>query len=63
VQSFVKPEVKRLFERPGRRWEGNIKIDFKEMEWKGLEWIRVVHNRDKPQDRERETWLNDTLSC
>ena len=33
-----KPEGKRLLGRPGRRWDGNIKVDLQEMEcWYGLD--------------------------
>jgi hypothetical protein len=39
-----KPEGKRPFERPRRRWEDNIKIDPREMEeggaWTVLIWLR-----------------------
>jgi hypothetical protein len=32
-----KPEGKRQLERPTRRWEYNIKIEFEEVEWKGMD--------------------------
>ena len=28
-----KPEGRRALERPRRRWEDNIKMDFREVEW------------------------------
>jgi hypothetical protein len=31
-----KPERKRPLGRPGRRWEDNIKMDFKEIGWEEL---------------------------
>ena len=39
-----KPEEKRLFGRPRRRWEGNIKMDLQEKDvavWTGLIWLRI----------------------
>jgi hypothetical protein len=38
--SVVKREGQRLFGRTRHRWEGNIKIDFKEIEWE-LIWLRL----------------------
>jgi hypothetical protein len=32
-----KPEGKRPLERPGCRWEKNIKMDFRETGWDGME--------------------------
>jgi hypothetical protein len=29
-----KPQRGRLFGKPGRRWEGIVKTDFKEIRWK-----------------------------
>jgi len=34
-----------VFERPGIRWEDNIKTDFKESELVGMNWIRVAQSR------------------
>jgi hypothetical protein len=34
-----KPEGKRPIGRPRRRWEGNIKIDLREIEWGVMDWI------------------------
>jgi hypothetical protein len=28
-------------ERPRNRWESNIKMGLKEMEWEGVEWINL----------------------
>jgi hypothetical protein len=39
-----KPEGKRLFERPRRRWEDGIKIDFRDIGWgvwSGSTWLRI----------------------
>ena len=33
--------------RPRRRWEDNIKMDFKEIAWEGMDWIDLVVGRDK----------------
>jgi len=32
-----KPERKRALGRPGRRWEDNIKMDFKATQWDGVD--------------------------
>jgi hypothetical protein len=34
-----RPEGKRPLRRPKRRWEDNIKIDFKDIVWGGMDWI------------------------
>jgi hypothetical protein len=31
--------------RPRRRWEDNIKMDLKEIEIDGANWIRLAHDR------------------
>ena len=39
-----KPEGKRPLERPKRKWEDNIKMDFQEVgcgTWTGLIWLRI----------------------
>jgi hypothetical protein len=42
-----KPEGKRLLERPRRRWEDGIKMAFREIGWRGVEWIHVAQDRDR----------------
>ena len=42
-----KPEGKRPFTRPGRRWECDIKIDLKVIGWEGVYWIDVAQYTDK----------------
>jgi hypothetical protein len=42
-----KPEGRRPLGRPRRRLEDNIKMDFREVGWRGMDWI------DLPQDRDR----------
>jgi hypothetical protein len=37
-----RPEVKRSLGRPRRRWEDNIKMDFREIETYGVNWIQLV---------------------
>jgi len=41
-----KPEEKRPFGRPGGRWEDNIRMDLREIRWKGVDWIHVAQDRD-----------------
>jgi hypothetical protein len=40
-----KPEEKRPLGRPRRRWEGNIKIDLREIGWDGMGRIDLVQDR------------------
>jgi hypothetical protein len=37
-----KPQGKRPLRRPRRRWEGNIKRDFQEVGYVGMDWIDLV---------------------
>jgi hypothetical protein len=39
-----KPEGKRLLGR--RRWEDNIKLDLQEVEYGGMDWIKLAQDRD-----------------
>jgi hypothetical protein len=36
-----KPEGKGPLGRPRRRWEGNIRMDLREIGWSGLIWLRI----------------------
>jgi hypothetical protein len=40
-----KPEEKRLLGRPRHRWDDNFKLDFKETEYKSMEWIQLALGR------------------
>jgi hypothetical protein len=40
-----KPESKRPLGRPRRRWEDNIKMDFREIYIDGENWIRLAQDR------------------
>jgi hypothetical protein len=40
-----KPEGKRPLGRPRRRWEVNIKMDFREIGWGGMDWIDMAQDR------------------
>jgi hypothetical protein len=42
-----KPEKKRPLERPRRRWVDNIKMDLRETEWDGIDWIELAQDRDQ----------------
>jgi hypothetical protein len=42
-----KPEEKRPFRRPRRRWEDGIKIYFREIGCGGVEWIHLAQDRDR----------------
>jgi hypothetical protein len=42
-----RPEGKRPLGRPRRRWEDGIRMDLREIGWGGVDWIRLVQNRDR----------------
>jgi hypothetical protein len=42
-----KPEGKRPFGRPRRRWEDNIKLNLQEMGCGGMDWNELVQDRDR----------------
>ena len=42
-----KPEGKRPLGRPRRRWEDNIKMDFREVGGGGGDWIELAQDRDR----------------
>jgi hypothetical protein len=40
-------EGKRLLGRPRRRWVDNIKMDFRETDWDGMNCIDLARDRDQ----------------
>jgi hypothetical protein len=40
-----KPQGKRPLIRPRPRWVNNIKIDLREIEWDGMDWMNLVQDR------------------
>jgi len=40
-----KPEGKRQFGRPRRKWEDNIKIDLQDVGCESMDWIDLAQNR------------------
>jgi hypothetical protein len=40
-------EGKRPLGRPRRRWVNNIKMDLREIEWYGMEWIDLAQDMDQ----------------
>jgi hypothetical protein len=42
-----KPEGKRPLGKQRRRWVDNNKIDLREKEWDGMDWIDLAQNRDQ----------------
>jgi hypothetical protein len=38
---------KRALGRPRHRWVGNIKMDFREIGWGGMDWINLAQDRDQ----------------
>jgi hypothetical protein len=43
----AKPVEKRALGRPGRKWEENIKIDLRVIEWGGMDWINLAEDKDQ----------------
>jgi hypothetical protein len=41
------PEGKRPLRRPRHTWENNIRMYFREMGWKGVDWMHLAQDRDK----------------
>jgi hypothetical protein len=41
-----KTEGKSPLGRPKRRWVNNIKMDLREIGWKGMDWIDLAQDRD-----------------
>ena len=41
------PDGRTLLERDRRRWENNIKMDLREMEWWGMDWIDLAQDGDR----------------
>jgi hypothetical protein len=44
-----KSKGKRPLERPRRRWENGIKMDLREIGWRGVEWVHLAQDRDRWQ--------------
>jgi hypothetical protein len=42
-----KPEERRPLGRSRHRWEDNIKMDLREVGWRGVDWIDVAQDRDR----------------
>jgi hypothetical protein len=42
-----KPEGRRPLGRPRRSWVDNIKMDLREIEWDGMDWIDPAEDRDQ----------------
>jgi hypothetical protein len=42
-----KPEGKRPLGRPRRRWEDRIRMDLREIGFRGVDWIRLAQDRDR----------------
>jgi len=45
--SVGKPEGKRPFGRPRRRWQNSIKMDLQEVGFGGMDWIELAQDRDR----------------
>jgi hypothetical protein len=44
---FGKPEWKTPLGRPRRRWEDNIRMDLREIEWEGVDGMHLGKDRDQ----------------
>jgi hypothetical protein len=45
-----KSEEKRLLGRPRRRWVDNIRMNFRERDWSGMDWVDLAKDRDQGRD-------------
>jgi hypothetical protein len=45
-----KPEEKRPFGRPKRKWEDNIRTDLREIRWKGVDRMYLPQDTDQWRD-------------
>jgi hypothetical protein len=52
-----RPEGRRPLGRPRRRWEGNIKMDLKEIGFGAVDWIDLAQDRDR-----RRALLNTVMN-
>jgi hypothetical protein len=41
-----KSEGRRLLGRPMHRWENIIRMDFRKIEWEGVDWFHLAQDRD-----------------
>jgi hypothetical protein len=57
-----KPEGKRPLGRPRRRWVDNIKIDLREIEWDGVDWIDLAQGPVKGSSQDGDEQLG-SLKC
>jgi hypothetical protein len=42
-----KPEGKAPLGRPRRMWENHIRMDLRDIEWGGTDWIHLAQDRDR----------------
>jgi hypothetical protein len=42
-----KPEEKRPLGRPRHKWQGNIRIDLRELRWENVDWMHRAQDRDQ----------------
>jgi hypothetical protein len=42
-----KPEAKRPLGIPRHMWVDNIKMGLRDIQWSGMDWIDVAHDRDQ----------------
>jgi hypothetical protein len=47
LRSSETPEGKRPFGKPRRRWRDNIKVDFQEVGYEGMDCIDLAEDRDR----------------
>jgi hypothetical protein len=40
-----KPEGKRPLGRPRRRWKDNVRMNIREIVWKGVDWMHLIQAR------------------
>jgi hypothetical protein len=53
-----KLEGKRPLGKPRCRWSDNIKMDLREIEWDGMDWIVLAQDKDQWKDLEKSGYIN-----
>jgi hypothetical protein len=58
--SVGNPEGKRPLGRPGCRWENNVRMNLRKIEWENVDWINLAQDRPVAGSCEHR---NETSGC
>jgi hypothetical protein len=56
-------EGRRPLGRPRRRWADNSKMDLREIDWGGMDWIDLAQDRDQCRARDHCNELSGSMKC